>query len=368
MSQDTASTIDRTIGLDLGDTKSTLCVTDAQGKILSEEQLGTTRDALTMRFGHMKPARIVIEACAQSGWIASLLESLGHEVHVANPRQLHLISKSVKKTDRNDARLLARIGRLDLGLLQPTYRRTPLATEARTVLNARRNLVQIRTRLINSVRACAKGVGQKLPTCATNTFVQMATKALPSDLQALLQPQIEVIVCIQKQIEHYDQEIEQRGDKVFPQTALLRPIFGVGPQLAVAFVAAIDDPARFARSRDVGPYLGLTPRQDQSGDSDPKLRISKHGDGDLRSLLVTAALHVMRKSAPDCDLKRFGKRIEGPTPTTRSRARARIAVARKLAVLMHRLLRTGEVYDPDYALKRAKASTPRKSRATKQTA
>ena len=367
MTQDTATTDIRTIGLDLGDTKSTVCVMDATGRIVSEEELTTARDALTMRFGHMQRARIVMEACGQSGWIAQLLESFGHEVHVANPRQLHLISKSVKKTDRNDARLLARIGRLDLGLLQPTYRRGPEANAARAVLNARRNLVQVRTRLINSVRAAAKLFGQKLPTCSSQGFAKLAIRALTSDVQALIQPQIEVLVCLQEQIERYDQEVENRGTTAFPQSKPLQAIYGVGPQVALAVVAAIDDPKRFSRSRDVGAYFGLTPRRDQSGDSDPNLRISKQGDGDVRSLLVSAATHILRKNAPDSDLKRFGKRIEGPTPTPRSRARARIAVARKLAVLMHRLLLHGEVYDPDYLLKRSKQTKPQKARLVKQT-
>lgn len=137
----------------------------------------------------------------------------------------------------------------------------------------------------------------------------------------------------------------------------MRPIHGVGPQIALAFVAAIDDPARFRRSRDVGPYLGLTPRRDQSGDSDPKLGISKHGDGDTRSLLVNAATSILRKQAPDSNLKRFGLALQGKTPTPKLKARARIAVARKLAVLMHRLLKTGEVYEPLHGIAPSKPKT-----------
>lgn len=351
MTQTTATADLRTIGLDLGDTNSTLCELDASGAIVARAEVPTSRAALTAKFKRRARTRIVLEACGQSTWIAKLLESFGHEVYVANPRQLHLISKSVRKTDRNDAHLLARIGRSDLGLLQPTHVRSQPSVEARTVLSARRNLVQVRTRLINSVRAAAKGFGQKLKTCGSDAFAKMATVGLAPELLALIQPQIDTLVFLQEQIELYDERIEKLGNEHFPQTTLLRAIHGVGPQVALAFVAAIDDPRRFARSRDVGPYLGLTPRRDQSGDSDPRLRITKHGDGDMRSLLVSAATHVLRKGAPDCDLKRFGKRIAGPTPTPREKARARIAVARKLAVLMHRLLRNGEVYDAQYRSK-----------------
>lgn len=352
MTQNTVNEAQHTIGLDLGDTSSTLCVIDARGQIVSEGKVSTMRDALKARFGSMKRARVVIEACGQSNWIASLLEELGHEVVVANPRQLHLISKSVKKTDRNDARLLAKFGRLDIGLLQPTHRRALPAIAARTVLNARRNLVQVRTRLINSVRSAAKGFGQKLPPCGSDHFVKCAVSKLPPSLRELVQPLLDTLGFLQQQIEHYDVEIERLCETSFPQTQLLRPIFGVGPQVSLAVVAAIDDPSRFRRSRDVGAYLGLTPRRDQSGDSDPHLPITKHGDGGTRSLLVSAALHVMRKHSPDSDLKRFGQRIEGPMPTPKARARARTAVARKLAVLMHRLLRTGEVYEPLHAAQR----------------
>lgn len=348
MKQFTEATDIRTIGLDLGDTKSTLCVMDPKGRVVSRGELSTTRAALTERFGTMKRARIVLEACGQSTWIARLLESFGHEVYVTNPRQLHLISRSVKKCDQNDAMLLARFGRVELGLLQPTHLRAQPSLEARAVLNARRNLVCVRTRLINSVRAFAKGFGKKLKTCGSDNFVAVASHGIPPELLALIQPLLDSAAFVQQQIERYDQEIEKLGREQFPQTQLLRDIYGVGPQIALAFVAAIDDPERFARSRDVGPYLGLTPRRDQSGDSDPKLRITKHGDGDMRSLLVNAAAHVMRKHAPDSDLKRFGLRIQGPSPSPRDRARARIAVARKLAVLMHRLLRNGEVYEANY--------------------
>jgi transposase len=370
MKQITVNEDIKTIGLDLGDTKSTLCVMDAAGTIISERTIATSREALTQKFGRMKRSRIVLEACGQSNWIARLLEGFGHEVKVANPRQLHLISKSVKKTDRNDARLLARIGRSDIGLLQPTHVRSLPALAARTVLNARRNLVQIRTRLINSIRAAAKGCGQKMATCGSDSFAGNAKEHLSTDLRELIQPQLDTLSLIQQQIERYDQEVKRLATQGFPQTNLLQQIYGVGPQVALAVVTAIDDPKRFRRSRDVGPYLGLTPRRDQSGDRDPKLRISKHGDTDTRSLLVSAATHIMRKYAPDSDLRRFGQRVEGPSPTPRARGRARIAVARKLAVLMHRLLLTGEVYEPLHGASNPKTSRrkPRpRPRATQRT-
>jgi transposase len=335
----------RTIGLDLGDGTSTLCVLDSGGHILEETSLPTSRTALRSRFRAQERSRVVLEACGQSHWVARLLQSFGHEVFVVNPRQLRLISQSVKKCDRNDARLLARVGRSDVGLLQPTFLRSDASMQARALLRARRNLVQMRTRLVNSVRSTAKTFGSKLRSASAEGFVAAATKGLPAQVLKIVQPQLLTLTFLEQQIGAYDQEIERLGRAEFPQTQLLRQIFGVGPQIALAFVVAIDDPKRFRRSRDVGPYLGLTPRKDQSGDSDPQLPISKHGDGSLRSLLVTAATHILRKNAPDSDLRRHGERIAG-RGTTKERGKARIAVARKLAVVMHRLLLTGEAYQP----------------------
>jgi transposase len=345
MKQSTVTADQYTIGLDLGDSRSTLCVLDARGQIVEEANVLTRGEALRDRF-HRPRARVVMEACGQSSWIGDLLEELGHEVCVINPRQLKLISHSVKKTDRNDARLLARIGRTDVGLLQPTHRRRVEYRNARTVLKTRRSLVEARTRLVNSVRSTAKGYGCKIRTCSTECFAKAATASLPAELRKMTQPQLDALSFLTKQIESCDLEIERLGREQFPQTELLRRIHGVGPQVALAFVAAIDEPDRFRRSREVGPYLGLTPRRDQSGDSDPRLRISKHGDGSVRSLLVSSATHILRVRAPDSDLKRFGQRTAGGHPSPRDRGRARIAVARKLAVLMHHLLQSGEVYEP----------------------
>lgn len=352
MKQDTVSIPPQTIGLDIGDRCCALCRVDQQGKIVEEGSVSTERDTLRQRFGLYSRSRVVLEASTQSNWIARLIEELGHEVFVINPRQLQLISQSMKKTDRNDARILARIGRVDLGLLRPTYRHGLASLKAKALINARRNLVQVRTRLVNSVRCCAKVFGYKLRACSVEAFAAKASRALPPELLAILQGQLDSIAFISKQIDAYDEETSRVGQEEFPQTNLLLPIYGVGPQLSLNFAAVIEEPKRFKRSRDVGPYVGLTPRRDQSGDKDLKLPITKQGDGSLRSLLVTAATHILRASAPDSDLKRFGLRIANGK-SAKARGRARIAVARKLAVVMHRLLLTGEVYQPLHGEKEA---------------
>jgi len=335
----------RCIGLDLSDEASSYCVIDGHGDIVREGTVAMDRASLQECFRAIESCRVVLEASTQSRWVAKVIRALGHEVIVIHPRRLQLISESVSKTDRNDARLLARVGRLDVGMLRPVFEKSDEGTLARVQLGARRKLIVMRTRLVNFVRTSVKSFGAPLPTCSAEVFHQKAAKRMPKELRTTLEPMLKMLRALQEEIDGYDEAVGKACEKRFPETGVFREIHGVGPLVALSFVTAIEDPKRFKSSRAVGAYLGLTPKSYQSGKSDPSLRISKQGDGVLRSLLVTAATHILRRSAPDSDLKRYGKRI-AKSGTKRDRARARIAVARKLAVLMHRLWLTGEAYDP----------------------
>jgi transposase len=333
----------RCVGLDLGDRSSAYCLID-EGKILREGSVETSHQGLCQMFESLPPIRIVMEATRNTHWVRKLLKALGHEVIVANPRRLDLITKSSRKTDRNDARMLARLGRLDVDLLSPVYERSDESLQARLFVRSRAQLVRMRTKLVNQVRGSVKIFGHAMPSCSTPNFHVRARAAIPEPLRAALLPLLDVLAKLKETIAHYEDEIERLSQE-HPQTAILRQIHGVGPLAALTFVLAIEDPKRFQQGRSVGAYLGLTPSSRQSGASDPKLRITKEGDADLRSLLVTAAMHILRRSAPDTDLKRYGRRIAA-SGTPRDKGRARVAVARKLAVLMHRLWLTGEVYQP----------------------
>lgn len=335
----------RTIGIDLGDRTASYCVLDEEGRVVQDGTVRMDPRAFTVEFGSLVPGRAVIEASGQSQWVARCLRGLGHEVIVANPRQVHLISKSERKSDRNDALLLARLGRADPQLLRPTSTRSEASATVRALLSARSQLVVTRTRLINLVRFEAKIVGSRIAKCSAESFYRLARPQVPKALQAALDPLFDVLTEVQSRIRHYDREVLRLGATQYPETRVLRQVQGVGPLVALAFVATLDDPRRFDKSRSVGAYLGLVPRSYQSGDRDPQLRISKAGDGELRRLLVGAASYVMRKGSSDCDLKRYGLRVARGN-SKRDRARARVAVARKLAVLLHRLWTTGEVYDP----------------------
>lgn len=335
----------RSIGIDLGDDSSSYCVLDGRGQVIREGSIETNRSSFDDLLAKRPKSRVILEASRQSHWTSKHLRSLGHEVVVINPRRLQLISESVCKTDRNDARLLARVGRLDVGILQPVHEKSDETLACRMLLRGRAQLVRTRTRLVTLIRGSLKVFGIQVPACSADVFHDRVRRRIPEFLRTALFPLLETLAGLREQVERYDHEIAQTNKKRFPQTAVLQQIHGVGPVVALSFVAAIEDPRRFKSSRTVGAYLGLTPRSYQSGKSDPRLRITKQGDGMLRSLLVTAATHILRRSAPDSDLKRYGRRVaRGGTP--RDRGRARIAVARKLACLLHRLWLTGEAYQP----------------------
>lgn len=345
MKQSSARVPARTIGIDLSSTCSTFVVIDGEAKLVGEGRFAMTPEAVDEVFEAFPQSRIVLEASTPAFWVARRLTRLGHEVIIANPRQLHLISKSVRKTDRNDAMTLARVGRLDPELLHPVWLKDERCLAVRAALRARTQLVRTRTRLISLVRAECKVHGVRLNACSSESFVKRARPALPEILREALEPTLDALDALAAQIKRYDAQVDLLCSNEFPETELLRQVSGVGPLVALSFVVAIGDPNRFRDSRDVGAYVGLAPRSYQSGNSDPDLRISKHGDRDLRTLLVSAAAYILRRSSPDTALKRCGRRLAS-RGNPRDKARARIAVARKLAVLLHRLWITAEEYEP----------------------
>jgi transposase len=176
-------------------------------------------------------------------------------------------------------------------------------------------------------------------------FSQKVTEALPGEVREVLLPLVRLAAALSDDIQGYDQQIETLASMKYGHTKLLRQVKGVGPITALAYVLTLENPERFARSRDVGPYLGLVPRQEGSGDSQPQLGISKAGDTMLRRLLTGSAHYILGPFGPDTDLRRFGLRL-CERGGKNAKKRAAVAVARKLAVLLHRLWVSGEVYEP----------------------
>jgi len=337
----------KTVGLDLGDRSSHFVVLDAEGQLVEEERVATRDQALRKRFSGCQRMRIALETGTHSQWVSRVLKECGHELIVANSRKLRLIYENRRKNDRVDAMYLARLARLDPQLLSPVEHRGPQAQKDLALLRSRDVLVEARTQLINHSRGLVKSVGQRLPRCSSEAFARKVLGAIPESLQPGLLPVLEMITSLTAQIKALDRRMDALADQVYPETKLLRQVTGVGPITSLAYVLILEDAGRFGKSRAVGSYLGLTPGSYKSGDSDPQMRITKEGDALLRRLLVVAAQYILGPFGPDTDLRRFGLRI-AQRGGKNAKKRAVVAVARKLAVLLHHLWRSGEVYEPLY--------------------
>jgi transposase len=334
-----------TIGLDLGDRHSYLVVLDAAGEVAEATRLATTSAALGSWFARCPRGRVALEVGTHSPWVSRLVGELGHEVIVANPRQVRLIYGSDRKTDRLDAEALARLARLDPKLLKGIEHRGEEAQQDLAVIRAREALVRTRTSLINHVRGAVKTAGARVPRCSAEAFHHRAAEAVPERLRPALQPMLEQIEQLTRQVRAYDRQVETLAAERYPETRLLTAVPGVGALTALAYVLTLEDPSRFRHSRAVGPYLGLCPRRDQSGDRDPQCRITKAGNELLRRLLVQAAHYQLGPFGPDTDLRRWGMARQGRGGGI-ARRKAVVGVARRLAVLLHHLWRTAEVYEP----------------------
>ncbi len=339
------SPVGLTMGVDVGDKFSQVCVLDGDGEIQEKARIRTTPSAFGQWFRSATPSVVVLEAGTHSPWISRLIAACGHETIVANPRRLRLIYQNDRKSDRVDAESLARLGRLDPRLLCPIKHRGAEAQADLALLRSRDALIRARTLLINHMRGASKAVGGRLPKCSARSFHHKAGGHVPAELAASLAPELETIARLTAQIQDLDRQIEEMATTKYPEIAALRQVPGVGPVTAATYVLTLEDPGRFPRSRAVGCYVGLRPRQADSGDQKPQLHITKAGDEALRSLLVCAAQHILGPYGPDTDLRRWGLAL-AERGGKAAKKRAVVAVARKLAVLLHRLWETGEIYEP----------------------
>jgi transposase len=335
--------IKETIGCDLGDKKSEICVLGAEGKVKERTSVRTNRKGMTDFFTRAS-AHVVVEVGTHSRWVSELLQELGHQVTIANPRRVKLISASDNKTDRHDAELLARLGRVDVKLLAPVDHRKPQVQADLAVAKARDTLVATRTKLVNHVRGTVKSFGERLPMCSAASFARQTRDLLPAPLKPALEPIYQALERIDEQIKEQDKMIAQVA-KRYVDVEVVSQISGVGILTALVFVLTIEDKDRFTQSRMVGAFLGLRSRKSSSGNDDPQLRITKAGDPFLRRLLVNGANYILGPFGQDSDLRRWGLAL-AKRGGKNAKKRAKVAVARKLSVLMHRLWVTGEVYEP----------------------
>ena len=341
-----------TVGLDLGDQWSHFCILGFEGETLSEGQLQTREAEVAEFFQALPGARVVMEVGTHSAWMQEIIAGEGHEVVVANPRLMDGSKRRKRKNDRIDAKKLARLGRVDPQSLYPIRHRSREVRQDLVVLRAREALVAARTELINATRGLVKSMGTRLPKCSSESFGHKVKDAIPEKVREALLPLVQLADALSACIQSYDQKIAELGSEKYGHTKLLRQVKGVGPITALAYVLTLENPEHFAKSRDVGPYVGLVPKQEDSGESQPQLGISKTGDTMLRKLLVGSAQYILGPFGPDTDLRRYGLRL-CERGGKNAKKRAAVAVARKLAVLLHRLWVSGEVYEPlGYAVSR----------------
>ena len=334
-----------TIGLDLGDRFSCYCILDEVGKILREQKVPTTPEEMKQTFGRMVRSRIAMETGTHSPWVSRLLTELGHEVIVAHAQRVRLIVKSRRKDDRLDARTLARLARIDPELLSPVQHRSAEAQLHLTEIRARAGLVSARTALVNAARGLVKSYGERLRKCGTQQFRQEITSGLSTGLREALEPLVREVESLNERIKEYERRIERMAKETYPEVELLKQVKGVGDLIALAYVLTIEDPHRFRKSRDAGCFVGLQPGRRDSGESAPQMHISKEGDEYLRKLLVQGAHYILGPFGEDSDLRRWGKKL-AERGGKNAKKRAVVAVARKLAVLLHRLWVSGEAYEP----------------------
>jgi transposase len=334
-----------TVGLDLGDRRHRFCTLDDRGEVVEEGSICNDRDSLRKLAGRYHGALGVMEAGAHSPWISRLLEGVGWRVVVSNPRKVRAIYQHERKSDQRDALMLARIGRMDRALLYPVRHSSEEAQRDLLRIKLRDSLVRARVAVINSVRFTLKSLGYNVRNPSSERFHKSVMEEVPEAVRQMIAPSVQALAELTTRIKTLEQEMNTLAKVKYPQTARLQQIPGVGPITALYFVLKIEDPSRFGNVRDIGAYAGLCPRRDQSGESDPQLRISKRGDAYLRRLLVSAAQYILGPFGPASALREYGQKLAADG-TRRAKKRAVVAVARKLSVLLLSLWKNQTLYRP----------------------
>lgn len=335
------------IGVDISDKWCVIRGVDEMDdnvEVSRKTRVGTEADELRSYFETIEPTRVVMEASTHSPWISRLVADCGHDAFVVDPHRVQLISENKYKDDPTDAELLARLGRADIKLLNPIEHREENCQADLVKIRMRAVLVRVRSSLISTVRGTVKSFGGRIPSCSSETFGKKARDHLPELIRDTMVVMLSKIQALTTTIRRLDNEIEELIERRYPEANLLLQIDGAGPVTALCFILVLQDPERFDTNRQAGPYIGLAPGRNQSGDQDPNCRITKAGDKYLRKLLVQCA-HWILNFGPDSDLKRHGEKLL-ERGGRYARQKAAVAVARKLAVVMLTLWRTGEDYQP----------------------
>ncbi len=329
------------VGFYVSKEETSFCVMDDSGKIQAQGKALSDPDSLfeALKAHTLCPERIVLETGTLSNWLARGLRAHGLPADVIDARQAHAVMKlQHNKTDANDAVLLAEIART--GFCRAVSVNSEASQKQRILIKARSHLVSQKRATENAMRGFLSSFGIRFPK-GSGKLAGRVREALQDrpDLKKAIEPLLAIAAAMKVQIKRLDKDVIGAA-KASPASQLLMTAPGVGPITALAFAATIGDPGRFAKSRDVGAYLGLTTRRNQSGDMDYSGRISKFGDSLLRGLLYEAAnslLTIVRKAHP---LKDWARRIKKRS----SHKKACVALARRLAVIMLRMLISGEAF------------------------
>ena len=338
-----------TIGADVSDRTTKICVmTKAEGgerRIVVETTCATTKagfeEALS-KFDRSWP--VVFETGTHCRWMDRLFKEMGFKTIVGNPGKIPSITKSNTKNDRNDARELARLAIADPAMLHPVFLRDEVYQQMLRFHHARNVLLSQRTQTINQIRGFAKSMGYRIECSSTEKFHELSKADWPRELEECAWPLMGVLKTVNLKIKAYDRLIERLAERpeFKPMVERVRVVYGVGVIGSTVFVAAIGGrPDRFDHTRDIGAYLGMIPKQDQSGDDDKQLHITHAGADIVRATLVECAGVVMMSNAKDTDLKLKGLRIAMHGGGI-AKKKAKVAVARALAVTMLALLKDPE--------------------------
>lgn len=335
------------IGVDLGDRKHFVCVTDKDGTIVNECSIHNERRDLRQLCEDYPEASVAIEVGTHSPWISRFLSDGGMNVTVANARKLRAIYQNNRKCDKLDARMLVKLLRVDSELLSPIQHGSLQAQKDMIAIKLRDSLVRQRVHIIASVRGILKSLGHRLAATSTGSFHKKASDFLTEhpEFQSAISPCLEALKVLSGQIRAYEKQIAQSAAEHHPEALHLQQIPSIGPITSLAFVLSIEDPHRFKKPRDIGGYLGLVPKRDQSGDNDKQLPISKAGNPYLRRLLVQCAQYLLGHFGPDCALREHGLKLAARGGKA-AKKKAVIAIARKLAVMMIAMWQRGSSYEP----------------------
>jgi transposase len=329
-----------TIGLDLHKRESQLCIISSRGEI-TERRIVTSRERFTAVVGERARCRILLEASTESEWVARHLESLGHEVIVADPGFAPMYATRSKKvkTDKRDARTLAEACRL--GAYRVTHRVSAEQRHVRSELLVRDALVRTRTRYVSLIKAAVRREGLRLSQGeAERTALKVEAIELREEVRRELVPILQLLSPLNREIESADERIEQLG-RNNPVVRRLMTAPGVGPVTALAFVASLDQVTRFATAHQVESYLGLVPSEYSSGERQHRGRITKRGNARMRSLLVEAGWRIMRSRRSECAAMRaWATQIA----VRRGKRIAVVALARRLSGILYAMWRDESEY------------------------